>query len=586
MQPTDRPNWLRRDGAPLAVSLLLHLALLLMLAPWLVMRTMPAPQVAVEVQLEPQKETHDRQHPDKAVKLKSVRKSERQKTDQPVKRVPVVKPASLQAQLEALQREPRSRIRKYRGARGRQSAARRAAASLSLPKVGAMSSVEPGSSADSGKQSQGMAALGRSATTPSLSAPSAGAAPQPSAAASPLPPRPGEDRQDGTVNLAGAVPQVQAQNPEFRQAARMGGTETLRGGGRPPEEGLARQPGSLNQVALQAAAAVPQSIPGANSASGRSAAVSGTRAGAGERSTAMGEGAASLGKASGAGALGNTGTVNTGTANAVAGSGNGASGAGSNNAGRNSGVGSATPGERGTGLQTAGAATTGASPTGSGGARGDGMGRADRGDARGSAATEGRDTSGVQARAEPGTSAAAREGATAQLNGGGQMRASAQALNEPPQGALQAQPVRGTARVIEERFTAVALKVDTPRSICELPLMFAGFDRRPIPSGLDHINASAAALAGETPPRHRPDNQSPRYPVQALGSRAEGRVVVRAEVRPDGEIGRSWVKQSSGVAVLDQAALATVQQWHFYPAERHGLVVAMWLDVPIEYKAP
>jgi len=328
MQPTDRPNWLRRDGAPLAVSLLLHLALLLMLAPWLVMRTMPAPQVAVEVQLEPQKETHDRQHPDKAVKLKSVRKSERQKTDQPVKRVPVVKPASLQAQLEALQREPRSRIRKYRGARGRQSAARRAAASLSLPKVGAMSSVEPGSSADSGKQSQGMAALGRSATTPSLSAPSAGAAPQPSAAASPLPPRPGEDRQDGTVNLAGAVPQVQAQNPEFRQAARMGGTETLRGGGRPPEEGLARQPGSLNQVALQAAAAVPQSIPGANSASGRSAVVSGTRAGAGERSTAMGEGAASLGKASGAGALGNTGTANTGTANAVAGSGNGASGAG------------------------------------------------------------------------------------------------------------------------------------------------------------------------------------------------------------------------------------------------------------------
>ena len=583
MQLTDSPNWLRRDGAPLVVSLLLHLALLLILAPWLVMRTMPAPQVAVEVQLEPQKETHDRQHPDKAVRLKS----ERQKTVQPVKSVPAVKPASLQAQLEALQREPKLRIRKYRGARGRLSAARRAAASLSLPKVGAMSSVDPGSSADSGKQSQGLAALGRSATTPSLSAPSAGAAPQPSAAASPLPPHPGEDRQDGTVNLAGAVPQVQAQNPEFRQAARLGGTETLRGGGRPPEEGLARQPGSLNNVALQAAAAVPQSMPGANSASGgRSASVSGaaastTRPGAGERSAAMGEGAANLGKASGAGAL-----ANAGAANAAAGSGNGASGVGSNNAGRGAGVGSATPGERGTGLQTAGAGTTGTSPAGTGSTRGDGMGRADRGDARGSAATEGRDVSGVQARAEPGTSAVVREGTAAQLTASGQVRASTQALRESPPGALQAQPVQGTARVIEERFTAAALKVDTPRSICELPLMFAGFDRRPIPSGLDHINASAAALAGETTPRHRPDNQSPRYPLQALGSRAEGRVVVRAEVRPDGGIGRSWVKQSSGVAVLDQAALATVQQWHFYPAERHGLAVVAWLDVPIEYKAP
>lgn len=585
MQPTDSPNWLRRDGAPLAVSLLLHLALLLMLAPWLVMRTMPAPQVAVEVQLEPQKQTRDRQHPDKAVLLKS----ERQKTEQPAKPVSIVKPAILQAQLEALQREPKSHIRRVRGARGRQSAARRAAANLSLPKVGAMSSVEPGSSADPGKQSQGMAALGRSATAPSLRAPSAGAAPQPSAAASSLPPRPGEDRQDGTANLAGAVPQVQAQNPEFRQAARLGGMETLRGGGgRPPEEGLARQPGSLNNVALQAAAAVPQSIPGANIASGgRSASVSGaaaiaTRPGTGERSAAMGESAANLDKASGAVALANTGSA----ANAAAGSGNGASGAGSSNAGRNSGVGSATPGERGAGLQTAGAGTTGTSLAGTGSTRGDGTGRADRGDARGSAATEGRDVNGVQARVEPGTSVAARAGMTAQLNGSGQVRASAQALNEAPQGALQAQPVQGTARVIEERFTAAALKVDTPRSICELPLMFAGFDRRPIPSGLDHINASAAALAGETTPRHRPDNQLPRYPVQALGARAEGRVVVRAEVRLDGVVGRSWVKQSSGTGVLDQAALATVQQWHFYPAERHGLAVATWLDVPIEYKAP
>ncbi|HEX5673808.1 MAG TPA: hypothetical protein VFX83_00440, partial [Azonexus sp.] len=44
---------LRRDGAPLAISLVLHVLALLLIAPWLVMRSIPAPQIEVEVLLEP-----------------------------------------------------------------------------------------------------------------------------------------------------------------------------------------------------------------------------------------------------------------------------------------------------------------------------------------------------------------------------------------------------------------------------------------------------------------------------------------------------------------------------------------------------
>jgi protein TonB len=115
--------------------------------------------------------------------------------------------------------------------------------------------------------------------------------------------------------------------------------------------------------------------------------------------------------------------------------------------------------------------------------------------------------------------------------------------------------------------------------------MFAGFDRKPIPKGLDTINASEP-MVGEIPPRHYPSNLAPSYPMPALLQRAEGRALVRAEIRPDGRVGRLWIKQSSGFPSLDHAAIQTVRAWRFYPAQRHGMAVAMWMDVPIEYKVP
>jgi protein TonB len=46
-----------------------------------------------------------------------------------------------------------------------------------------------------------------------------------------------------------------------------------------------------------------------------------------------------------------------------------------------------------------------------------------------------------------------------------------------------------------------------------------------------------------------------RYPVEARGDRAEGKVIVKAVIKEDGTVGHVEVVRSSGFQSLDQAAL-------------------------------
>jgi len=237
----------------------------------------------------------------------------------------------------------------------------------------------------------------------------------------------------------------------------------------------------------------------------------------------------------------------------------------------------ATQAEPGTGTALAG---------GGPGASEAGQGRSQVRAGSGSAAREAASPLLAAAGSAAAAASAGADSSAGQLSGRAETVALAQSAGEARVATMQIQKPSGQARVIEERFSASTLKVASPQSICSLPLMFAGLDRKPIPKGLDSINATAARLQDETPPRHLPTNQSPRYPLAGIASRAQGRVLVRAEIRPDGTIGKRWIKQSSGLQVLDLAALETVNGWRFYPAQRHGLAVAVWIDVPIEYKLP
>lgn len=563
----------RRDAAPLAISLALHLAALLLIAPWLVMRSIPAPSVEVEVMIEqappesPRREARQTARTTVAARPQTVAQAQPR---------PVRSPQPEQRPKAASRPAPTPATQPGQGLSGRAALAARETAGLSAP------AAAPSAGATRSPNAAALLADGSVRPGPvQTRVSSLGSAPQPSARSFAASASPGENRQDGPLVLAGPAAQVQAADPEFRHAARQGGQTGMRGGSRAPDDGLARPAGSLDQTALLAARAVPPPGQGGAGAAGGQLTPPPTPSGAGQGRVAASErGASEAGRLAAAG----VDPVAAGTASQAAAGSAERSGSGGRGVARSAG-----PAERGSGFMQAGAPEavgTGAAVAGGGaGASATGEGRAPQRAGSGG---------GVRESASPLVSAGGERGVTrdapdleaGRLSGLAGGASVTQPARETRPAALQTQVARGEARVVEERFNAPALKVDSPRSICELPLMFAGFDRKPIPKGLDSINATAASLPDETPPRHHPGNQLPRYPFQALISRAEGRVVVRAEILPDGLVGQAWIKQTSGATTLDQAALETVRSWRFHPAQRHGMAVAMWLDVPIEYKVP
>jgi len=80
------------------------------------------------------------------------------------------------------------------------------------------------------------------------------------------------------------------------------------------------------------------------------------------------------------------------------------------------------------------------------------------------------------------------------------------------------------------------------------------------------------------------NNPSPQYPPQAFRARAEGTVILRAEVLPSGQGSQIQVQTSSGHKLLDEAALATVKQWRFKPAMQNGKPVSQWVTIPIQFR--
>ena len=76
----------------------------------------------------------------------------------------------------------------------------------------------------------------------------------------------------------------------------------------------------------------------------------------------------------------------------------------------------------------------------------------------------------------------------------------------------------------------------------------------------------------------------PTYPAFARRLGHEGRVVIRIQVLSSGEVAAASIERSSGYAVLDEAALATIKRWRFRPAQRVGQPVDATLNVPINFK--
>lgn len=78
-------------------------------------------------------------------------------------------------------------------------------------------------------------------------------------------------------------------------------------------------------------------------------------------------------------------------------------------------------------------------------------------------------------------------------------------------------------------------------------------------------------------------NPKPPYPPLAFRLRIEGKVVLIAEVLPNGQSGSVRIVESSGNEMLDKSALETVKRWKFTPARKDGVIVTQAVKIPITF---
>ncbi len=103
-------------------------------------------------------------------------------------------------------------------------------------------------------------------------------------------------------------------------------------------------------------------------------------------------------------------------------------------------------------------------------------------------------------------------------------------------------------------------------------------------TGAAVTGATGATTAADSRVAPLPGNPKPTYPAFARRLGHEGRVIIRVRVLPTGTVGAADGALSSGYAVLDEAALATIKRWRFRPAQQSGQTVDATLDVPISFR--
>jgi protein TonB len=99
--------------------------------------------------------------------------------------------------------------------------------------------------------------------------------------------------------------------------------------------------------------------------------------------------------------------------------------------------------------------------------------------------------------------------------------------------------------------------------------------------------AAAASEASATVVMARPrysENPPPAYPSIARKRKYQGIVVLEVFVEEDGRVSDLRIVESSSFAVLDNAAMRTVNKWKFIPGREGSRTVAMWVRVPIRFQ--
>lgn len=79
-------------------------------------------------------------------------------------------------------------------------------------------------------------------------------------------------------------------------------------------------------------------------------------------------------------------------------------------------------------------------------------------------------------------------------------------------------------------------------------------------------------------------NPPPRYPANALRMKLQGTTTIRVLVSPEGRPQRVAVEKSSGIQLLDEAAIEAVRQWSFVPARQGDRAIAAEVNVPLRFR--
>ncbi len=75
-----------------------------------------------------------------------------------------------------------------------------------------------------------------------------------------------------------------------------------------------------------------------------------------------------------------------------------------------------------------------------------------------------------------------------------------------------------------------------------------------------------------------------RYPAEARGDRAEGKVIVKAVIREDGTVGNVELVRSSGFLSLDQAALELMRHAGPFDLPRTLGKPQVTIQIPLNYR--
>lgn len=125
---------------------------------------------------------------------------------------------------------------------------------------------------------------------------------------------------------------------------------------------------------------------------------------------------------------------------------------------------------------------------------------------------------------------------------------------------------------------------DVPSAAASAPTIGAGQPQRQSSPGPVVDQQAFAPLIPPRPVSGVASNRKPNYPIEARSRRQQGRVLLRVQVSAVGTATAVEVVSSSGHPMLDQAARAAVQTWHFIPATRAGAAVPAQVEVPIEFR--